>query len=43
MENAARSLGVAEEQPRPGGRGAALQPPDAVAAASDRKPAVRGN
>jgi penicillin-binding protein 1A len=43
MENAARSLGVAQ-QPEPG-RGAALQPPDAVATTSDRQPiaVVRGN
>jgi penicillin-binding protein 1A len=42
MENAARALGVAE-QPQPGGRGAALQSPDAVASASNRRSAVRGN
>jgi penicillin-binding protein 1A len=44
MENAARSLGVALE-PEGAGRGAAVQSPDAVASASDRKPTsvIRGN
>jgi penicillin-binding protein 1A len=44
MENAARSLGVAL-QPEPPGRGAAAQPPDAIASASDRRPItiIRGN